>query len=680
MAGCGRSHCRSPRRPERHRRRRGGRRPGTRQLDRGRPRLARGPCAAPRRRTVLRGRAGRVRPARRRRRDRARDGGLPRPLRRARPMPRRRPPRHAGRARVDRRLTMITKAEIVDALESARRRTLGLLDPVPIADQLRQVSPLMSPLCWDLAHIGHYEELWLIRELTDAPPTDPLYDDIYDAFKHARRERDRLPILDPAGARAFDADVRKRALDILDGIDLDPESPLMADGFVYGMVVQHEHQHDETLLATLQLDEGLAHPDADGRAPARNVTAPTDLAHDVLVDGGTFTMGTNTMGTSTEPWAYDNEQPAHTVSLAPFRIDTTPVTNGAFAQFVADGGYDDARHWAADGWAWRTEAGLTTPQFWQGEGDGTWSRVRFGRAKTCRSPSRCSTSAGSKPMRSHDGLAHACPPSRNGSARPRVRRSRPATCGTTTPTGSRPTQSERIRKARVAGVRTSCSATSGSGRLPTSPRTPAFARSPTASTPRCSGARSTRCCAAARGPRTRRDAHDLPQLGLPDPSADLRRVPLRPRRLTSARLTIDVPPPRLCRSARRARIAAVRRAPLTVRAGRPALAPGARSREQGRVGCRLVRCRRRHRRPLLPHHDLDVGRPRVPVPRSRERRVRRRGTARVARRDPRSERQRAIRRRGLAVLAQRVREGLSGRHRRRAARAVERASTRRARR
>jgi iron(II)-dependent oxidoreductase len=269
---------------------------------------------------------------------------------------------------------VVTKPEVVEALEATRCRTLGILDPVPVADQARQVSSLMSPLCWDLAHIGHYEELWLIRELTDAEPTDALYDDIYDAFKHPRRERDALPILDPAGARAFDADVRKRALDVLDGIDLDPSMPLLADGFVYGMVVQHEHQHDETLLATLQLMDGFEHPDADGRAAARQSARASGLPRDVLVDGGTFTMGT-----STDAWAYDNERPAHTVTIAPFRIDTTPVSNHAYLAFVDDGGYDDARHWTRDGWAWRQEAGLVAPQFWEREGTGAWSRSRFGR-------------------------------------------------------------------------------------------------------------------------------------------------------------------------------------------------------------------------------------------------------------------------------------------------------------
>ncbi len=463
---------------------------------------------------------------------------------------------------------MITKTEIVDALETARRRTLGLLDPVPVVDQARQVSPLMSPLCWDLAHIGHYEELWLIRELTDAPPTDPLYDDIYDAFKHPRRERDRLPILDPAGARAFDADVRKRALDILDGIDLDPASPLVADGFVYGMVVQHEHQHDETLLATLQLMDDFAHPDADGRPPA----APRRRHDRSRAATCWSTAARSPWAPSTEPWAYDNERPAHTVSLAPFRIDTTPVTNRAYAEFVADGGYDDARHWAADGWAWRTEAGLTAPQFWQPEGDGSWSRVRFGRREDLPldepvqhvcwyeadafarwSGARLPTEAeweraaeGASVAAAnlwHDDVNRFAPDrGRNASGRRQ-------------PLGCAPAVRRRLG---VDGIRLH--------RVPRLPRVPV---------PRVlRGVLGLGVQGAARrlvGHAPARDALHLPQLGLPDPPADLRRVPLRARRLSSARLTTHVPPPRLPRSARSrsVRCCSTRRTPCASRPSAP---------------------------------------------------------------------------------------------------------------
>ncbi len=85
------------------------------------------------------------------------------------------------------------------------------------------------------------------------------------------------------------------------------------------------------------------------------------------------------MGTSTDPWAYDNERPAHVVDVPAFRMDTTPVTNAAFVEFVDAGGYDDSRWWTDEGWAWRTEAGLAHPQFWIRAEDGRWTRERFGR-------------------------------------------------------------------------------------------------------------------------------------------------------------------------------------------------------------------------------------------------------------------------------------------------------------
>jgi iron(II)-dependent oxidoreductase len=93
----------------------------------------------------------------------------------------------------------------------------------------------------------------------------------------------------------------------------------------------------------------------------------------VTVEGGTFTMGTDL-----EPWAYDNERPAHPVTVAPFMIDAVPVTNGAFAEFIAAGGYDDPSWWTPEGWTHRTETGLEHPEFWRDEGDGSWSVLRFG--------------------------------------------------------------------------------------------------------------------------------------------------------------------------------------------------------------------------------------------------------------------------------------------------------------
>jgi iron(II)-dependent oxidoreductase len=269
-------------------------------------------------------------------------------------------------------MTVDTESRIEAGLEGARARTLALLAPIDDADLVGQVSPLMSPLAWDLAHIGHYEELWLLRNIVGAAPTNELFDDVYDAFKHPRRDRPSLPILGPAEARAFVAGVRARALDVLATVDLDSDDPLLRDGFVYGMVAQHEHQHDETMLATIQLMEDFAHPDASGWHPTSVLGG--DDAGMVDIPGGTFAIGTDE-----HAWVYDNERPRHDVELAPFRIGRTPVTNRQYRAFVDDGGYDDSRLWSDAGWEWRRDAAVEAPQFWQREGGGDWSRRRYGR-------------------------------------------------------------------------------------------------------------------------------------------------------------------------------------------------------------------------------------------------------------------------------------------------------------
>jgi iron(II)-dependent oxidoreductase len=269
-------------------------------------------------------------------------------------------------------VTVDRKADITAALEGARARTTALLAPLDDVLLTQPVSPLMSPLVWDLAHVAHYEELWLLREVAGTPPTNELFDDVYDAFRHPRAERPTLPILGPAEARRFGTDVRARVLDVLAGIELDPADPLLRDGFVYGMVAQHEHQHDETMLATLQLMEGFTHPDAAGWHPP----AVGDAADELLsVPGGVHAIGDD------GEWVLDNERPVHAVQVAPFRIDRAPVTNRDYVAFVAAGGYDDERLWGSAGWEWRQEADLVAPEFWSREAPDSWSRRRFGRVE-----------------------------------------------------------------------------------------------------------------------------------------------------------------------------------------------------------------------------------------------------------------------------------------------------------
>ncbi|SEK68505.1 iron(II)-dependent oxidoreductase [Blastococcus sp. DSM 46786] len=248
-------------------------------------------------------------------------------------------------------------------LAAARARTLLLTDHDE-PELLRQHSPLLSPLVWDLAHIGQQEDLWLLRA-GDARRTGLLPPDVealYDAFTHPRAGRAKLPLLPPVEARGFCSEVRGRVLDRLDRLD-DGDDP-----FDFAMVVSHEQQHDETMLQALNLRTG---PPLLGAGSSLPPGRPGVAGTSVLVPGGPFVLGVDP---AEEPFSLDNERPAHRVDVPAFRIGRVPVTNAEYAGFVADGGYAQPRWWSERGWRHRTEAGLERPQFWGPDG----TRTRFG--------------------------------------------------------------------------------------------------------------------------------------------------------------------------------------------------------------------------------------------------------------------------------------------------------------
>ena len=227
-----------------------------------------------------------------------------------------------------------------------------LIEPLSDEQLNRVYSDLLSPLSWDLGHIANFEELWLVQRVGGAEPMDGELGRLYDAIENPRAIRNELPILRGDDLRAYMAEVRKRTLDVLDGIDLsDPADPLLADGFIYEMLIAHEHQHNETMLQLLQMVERYEPVERDPE-PASEPVAEGPKT--VSVAGGMVEIGAGREG-----FAYDNERPRHTVELEPFEIDRVPVTNGEFARFVA-------------------ETGAEPPMYWEPDGAGGWVRAAMG--------------------------------------------------------------------------------------------------------------------------------------------------------------------------------------------------------------------------------------------------------------------------------------------------------------
>ena len=257
---------------------------------------------------------------------------------------------------------------IAGQLLEARARTLLLVSSLTDEELNAQHDPLMSPILWDLGHIAHFEELWLTRNL-EGPVEFVEMPGLFNPFEHPRSERGALRLPGIAECRQIMDQIRGRVLARLAASDFDPANPLLRDGYAYNMVLQHEYQHNETMLQTLQLKRGGPYSppvqlDASRRESAHAL--PSEPGEMLRFPGGAVEIGTHDRSA-----AYDNERNRHVVELEPFWIDRNPVTNGDFLSFVAGGGYSVREYWADAGWKWITDSGAKAPMYWRWM-DGAW--------------------------------------------------------------------------------------------------------------------------------------------------------------------------------------------------------------------------------------------------------------------------------------------------------------------
>ena len=261
----------------------------------------------------------------------------------------------AAPLRQDAPLTLRADADgVAQALARARERTLALVAPIGEVDLERVHDPLMSPLVWDLGHIAAYEDLWLVHRHAGEPLLHPELAELYDAFETPRAVRGDIELLTLAPALDYLQQTRERALRAIARHGL-------GDGTLHEMVIQHEHQHNETMLQTL----GLAR--LPGAGPTGGASVPNP-AGPGTAGGGLETVevpaGPFALGAPDSRFSYDNERPRRPVELPAFRIGRTPVTNATWLTFAEGGGYERREWWSDEGWAWKEEYDIERPGGW----------------------------------------------------------------------------------------------------------------------------------------------------------------------------------------------------------------------------------------------------------------------------------------------------------------------------
>lgn len=263
--------------------------------------------------------------------------------------------------------------EILERMKGARAETLALFDMAREEDLRESPGFGFRPIIWHLAHIGVFESYWLLQKLNDEPAPDERYERIFDPIRTPREESKNLPTR--AEMEKYLSNVRDRVLLHLERAEFDEADPMLRNGYIFRLVLEHEEQHQETLAYLLH----LLNPSKKTR-PAR-IEAKTletsdqlsSLTREVVrVEEGYFLMGS-----IQDAFAYDNELPPHMVNVPAFKIDKLLTTNAEYAEFIGEGGYARRELWSDEGWARREQENWKFPLYWMQQDKGWRVQTMF---------------------------------------------------------------------------------------------------------------------------------------------------------------------------------------------------------------------------------------------------------------------------------------------------------------
>ncbi len=240
-----------------------------------------------------------------------------------------------------------------------RRHTDTLCADLTAEDQCIQSMPDASPAKWHRAHTTWFFEQFILQP--HVPGYKPfsskfsyLFNSYYEAVgaRHPRFARGLITRPSSAEVTDYRAHVDSAMAELL------ASGPDLGSLLVLGL--QHEQQHQELLLTDM-LHAFSQNPLSPAVLPNwKPPTASATSDYFVAMDGGVALAGFEGDG-----FSFDNESPRHKTFLQPFKLANRLVRNGAWADFIADGGYTTPTLWMADGWSQVLDQGWTAPMYWR---------------------------------------------------------------------------------------------------------------------------------------------------------------------------------------------------------------------------------------------------------------------------------------------------------------------------
>lgn len=262
-----------------------------------------------------------------------------------------------------------TKTDLLTFFKRVRTHSHTLCEPLEIEDFVVQPVKDVSPIKWHLAHTTWFFESFVLKPSFEGyKEYHPKYALLFNSYyisagdRWTRENRGQLTRPTVQEIFAYREHVDRAMESFLTTADLSEE--LHA---VITLGCHHEQQHQELFLYDIKRilgDNPLFPPYSTVSKEEKNSKYDSTWL--------TIQEGTYEVGYEGEGFHFDNERGRHTVFLHEYQIQSGLVTNGAFMQFIQEGGYTNHMLWLSEGWDWVNGNAIHAPRYWHLEDGGVW--------------------------------------------------------------------------------------------------------------------------------------------------------------------------------------------------------------------------------------------------------------------------------------------------------------------
>jgi ergothioneine biosynthesis protein EgtB len=262
--------------------------------------------------------------------------------------------------------------DLLSNYKKVRKRTQQICAPLQTEDYVVQPVADVSPPKWHLGHTSWFFETFILKpHFMGYQEFDPQYNFVFNSYYETvgnrviRTDRGNL-------SRPTVADIYRYREYVDEAMDkfLCQEPPAdVSELLILGL--NHEEQHQELLYTDIKYI--LGH---NPLFPAYSIDYRSPKVEDRDEEFIKIEEGIYEIGFTGDGFCFDNELGRHKVYLNPFEISPALVTNLEYLEFINDGGYQDFRHWHAEGWDWVNKNHMVSPLYWHMV-DGQWQNYTY---------------------------------------------------------------------------------------------------------------------------------------------------------------------------------------------------------------------------------------------------------------------------------------------------------------